>query len=407
MTLALAAPADLSVVSFLVALAAILVGARVGGEIASRLGQPAVLGEIVAGLVLGPYALGWVPDHPVIHLMAQVGVLLLLFEIGLATDFSAMLRVGLPAIRVAVAGVVLPFVGGILFAHALHLRDLAPIVLGATLTATSVGITARVLADLGQLDTREARIILGAAVVDDVLGVVILSIVERLADTGRVSWSPVFVTLLSAFGFLAAALFLGRLAAPTLLRWVERARTRGVLLTTALALALVLAILAAGSGSAPLVGAMAAGLLLSSTERSSEIERDVRPLVDFFGPIFFVSVGAAVNLELLSPLRAQNLPTLALAGGLVVVAVAGKVASGWVAGKVRKLVVGVGMIPRGEVGLLFAGIGRSAGVLDPALFGAVVAVILVTTLLAPPLLQWSFARPLQPRARPRTSKESA
>jgi Na+:H+ antiporter len=405
-TLALAGPADLSVVSFLIALAAILVGARVGGEIATRLGQPAVLGEIVAGLVLGPHALGWVPDHPIIHLLAEVGVLLLLFEIGLSIDLSAMLKVGFPAIRVAVAGVLLPFAGGVLFAHALHLRDLAPIVLGATLTATSVGITARVLADLGKLDTDEARIIMGAAVVDDVIGVVILSLIQRLADTGRVIWSPVFVTLLSAFGFLTAALVLGRLAAPTLIRWVERARTRGVLLTAAVALALILGILASGTGSAPLVGAMAAGLLLSSTERRAEIERDVRPLVDFFGPIFFVSVGAAVDLELLSPLRAQNLPTLVLAAGLIAVAVVGKVASGWVAGRVQKLVVGIGMIPRGEVGLLFAGIGRSAGVLDPALFGAVVAVILVTTLLAPPLLKWSFARPLQPRARRVASKET-
>jgi Kef-type K+ transport system membrane component KefB len=403
-TLAIAAPADLSFVSFLVALAAILVGARAGGEIATRLGQPAVLGEIVAGLVLGPHALGWVPDHPVIHLMAQVGVLLLLFEIGLAIELPAMLSVGVASVRVAVVGVLLPLVGGILFAQALHLRDLAPIVLGATLTATSVGITARVLADLGRLDTKEARIILGAAVVDDVLGVVILSLIQRLADTGRVSWSPVLVTLLSAFGFLTAALVLGRLGAPVLVRLVERARTRGVLLSAALALALVLGILAARTGSAPLVGAMAAGLLLSSTERRPEIERDVRPLVDFFAPIFFVSVGAAVDLGLLSPLRAENLPTLWLAAGLVVVAVLGKVASGLVAGPVRKLVVGAGMIPRGEVGLLFAGIGRETGLIGPALFGAVVAVILVTTLLAPPLIQWSFARPLQPRPRRAASK---
>jgi Kef-type K+ transport system membrane component KefB len=400
-TIALAAPADLPVVSFLIALAAILVGARVGGEIATRLRQPAVLGEIVAGLALGPYALGWVPDHPVIHLLAEVGVLLLLFEIGLATDLPALLGVGVPALRVAVAGVVLPFVGGVLFARALHLRDLAPFVLGATLTATSVGITARVLADLGKLDTKEARIILGAAVVDDVLGVVVLTLVQRLAQTGRLIWSPVFVTLLSAVGFLAAALALGRLAAPALVRWVERAHTRGGLLIAAVSMALILAILAAGTGSAPLIGAMAAGLVLSSTERRQEIERDVRPLVDFFAPIFFVSVGAAVDLELLSPLRAQNLPTLLLAAGLIAIAVAGKMASGLVAGAARKLVVGVGMIPRGEVGLLFAGIGRSAGVLDPSLFGAIVAVILVTTLLAPPLLQWCFARPLQPPRRDR------
>jgi len=403
--IAFAPPADLPVVSFLVALAAILVGARLGGEIATRLGQPAVLGEIVAGLVLGPHALGWVPDHPVIHLLAQVGVVLLLFEIGLAADFAALLRVGVAAIRVAVVGVVLPLVGGFLFAQALHLRDLTPIVLGATLTATSVGITARVLADLGKLDTAEARIILGAAVVDDVLGVVILSLVQRLADTGRLSWSPVFVTLLSAVGFLAAALLLGRVAARTLVELVDRARTRGALLTAAVSLALILGVLAAGTGSAPLIGAMAAGVLLASTHRREEIERDIRPLVDFFAPIFFVSVGAAVDLELLSPLRAENLPTLFLATGLIVVALGGKIASGLVAGPVRKLVVGVGMIPRGEVGLLFAAIGRTAGALDPAMYGAVVAVVLATTLLAPPLLQWSFARPLQPPRKRSASKE--
>ncbi|HEV8479364.1 MAG TPA: cation:proton antiporter [Candidatus Eisenbacteria bacterium] len=397
MTLGLAAPADLPVLSFLFALAAILVGARLGGEIATRLGQPAVLGEIVAGLILGPHALGWVPNHPIIILLAQVGVVLLLFEIGLEVDLGAMLKVGGPAIRVAVLGVVLPFLGGFLFAKALGLRDLAPIVLGATLTATSVGITARVLADLGKLQTQEARIILGAAVVDDVLGIVILSLVQRMADTGRFVWSPVFVSLLAAVGFLALALAVGRLGAHALVRLVNGARTRGALITMAVALALVLGVLAARTGSAPLIGALAAGVLLASTHKKQEIERDIRPLVDFFAPIFFVSVGAAVDLELLSPLRAENAPTLILAAGLIAIALMGKVAAGLVAGPVQRLVVGIGMIPRGEVGLLFAGVGRVAGVLDPAMFGAVVCVVLVTTLLAPPLLQWSFARPLQSR----------
>jgi len=403
-TLGLAAPADLPVLSFLFALAAILVGARVGGEIATRIGQPAVLGEIVAGLILGPHALGWVPDHPIFTLLAQVGVVLLLFEIGLDADLAAMLKVGGPAIRVAILGVVLPFVGGFLFAKALGLRDLTPIVLGATLTATSVGITARVLADLGKLQTQEARIILGAAVVDDVLGIVILSLVQRTADTGRFIWSPVFVTLLSAAGFLALALALGRIGAQALVRLVDVARTRGALITMAVSLALVMGLLAAGTGSAPLIGALAAGILLASTHKKQEIEHDIRPLVDFFAPIFFVSVGAAVDLELLSPLRAENGPTLILAAGLIGIALVGKVASGVVAGPVQRLVVGVGMIPRGEVGLLFASVGRAAGVLDTAMFGAVVAVVLVTTLLAPPLLQWSFARPLQPRGKPSASQ---
>jgi len=397
--IALVGPPGLSLASFLVALAAILIGARVGGEIATRLGQPAVLGEIVAGLLLGPHALGLVPEHDVIRLLAEIGVLLLLFEIGLSTDLPAMLRVGSAALRVAVVGVALPFLGGYLFALALGTRDLVPVVLGATLTATSVAITARVLSDLGQLDSQEARIILGAAVIDDVIGVVILALVERMGDAGRLDVGPAIGALIIGIGFLVVAVALGRLVAPALVRWVGSARTRGALLTLAVALALLLGLLAARTGSAALIGAMAAGLLLAGTPRRDDIEREVRPLVDFFAPIFFVTVGAAVNLELLSPLKAENAHTLALGAGLVLVAIAGKLASGLVAGRgVRGLVVGTGMIPRGEVGLLFAGVGRTTGVLDDALFGAVVAVVLVTTLIAPPLLSWAYRRSVGSRA---------
>jgi len=397
--IALVGPPGLSLASFLVALAAILIGARVGGEIATRLGQPAVLGEIVAGLLLGPHALGLVPEHDVIRLLAEIGVLLLLFEIGLSTDLPAMLRVGSAALRVAVVGVALPFLGGYLFALALGTRDLVPVVLGATLTATSVAITARVLSDLGQLDSQEARIILGAAVIDDVIGVVILALVERMGDAGRLDVGPAIGALIIGIGFLVVAVALGRLVAPALVRWVGGARTRGALLTLAVALALLLGLLAARTGSAALIGAMAAGLLLAGTPRRDDIEREVRPLVDFFAPIFFVTVGAAVNLELLSPLKAENAHTLALGAGLVLVAIAGKLASGLVAGRgVRGLVVGTGMVPRGEVGLLFAGVGRTTGVLDDALFGAVVAVVLVTTLIAPPLLSWAYRRSVGSRA---------
>lgn len=399
MPIALVGPPGLSLASFLVALAAILIGARVGGEIATRLGQPAVMGEIVAGLLLGPHALGLVPDHDVIRLLAEIGVLLLLFEIGLSTNLPAMLRVGGAALRVAVVGVALPFLGGYLFALALGTRDLVPVVLGATLTATSVGITARVLSDLGQLDSQEARIILGAAVIDDVIGVVILALVERMGDAGRLDVGPAIGALIIGIGFLVVAVAVGRLVAPALVRWVEGARTRGALLTLAVALALLLGLLAARTGSAALIGAMAAGLLLAGTPRRDDIEREVRPLVDFFAPIFFVTVGAAVNLELLSPLKAENAHTLGLGAGLVLVAIAGKLASGLVAGRgVRGLVVGTGMIPRGEVGLLFAGVGRTTGVLDDALFGAVVAVVLVTTLIAPPLLSWAYRRSVGRRA---------
>jgi Kef-type K+ transport system membrane component KefB len=391
--IALAAePHSLSFVGFLVALLSILLGAKLLGELAARLGQPAVLGELVAGLILGPHALGLVPDHAFLHLLAGFGVLLLLFEIGLETDLDQLLRAGQPALRVALAGVVLPYLGGHLFAAALGLEGLAPVIVGATLTATSVGITARVLADLGRLSTPEANIILGAAVVDDILGIVILSLVERIGEAGRVSAGVVAWSLIAAFGFLALALLAGRWLAPALVALVGRMRARGSLIVYSLAFALALGALADFSGSAPLIGALAAGLLLARTHRGPEIEEQIRPVADVFTPVFFVSVGAAVDLGRLSPLRAENFPTLALAAGLVVVAVLGKLAAGFVAGRVNRLAVGAGMVPRGEVGLIFAGVGLGTGALDASLFGALVAVVLVTTFATPPLLRRLFQR---------------
>jgi len=393
MPLALAAePQSLTLVGFLVALLSILVGAKLLGELATRIGQPAVLGELVAGLLLGPHALGLVPDHAFLHLLAEFGVLLLLFEIGLETDLDQLLRAGRPALRVALAGVVLPYLGGHLFAAALGLEGLTPVIVGATLTATSVGITARVLSDLGRLSSVEANIILGAAVVDDILGIVILSLVERLGEAGRVSAGIVAWSLFAAFGFLAVALLAGRWLTPALVRLVDRMRARGSLIVYSLAFALALGALAAFSGSAPLIGALAAGLLLARTHRGHDIEQQIRPVADVFTPIFFVSVGAAVDLGRLSPLRLENHPTLALAAGLIVVAVAGKLAAGFLAGRVNRLVVGTGMVPRGEVGLIFAGVGLGTGALDGSLFGALVAVVLVTTFLAPPALRWLFQR---------------
>lgn len=386
-----AAPAN-DVGAFLAALLAILVGAKLFGEIAARMGQSPVLGELFAGLLLGQHAIGLIPEHSAIHFFGELGVILLLFEIGLETDLQQMLRVGVPALRVAVIGVALPLLGGWLFALALGEDSLAAIVIGATLTATSVGITARVLSDLGYLRTQEARIILGAAVIDDLIGIVLLSLVQRLGDTGRVSAGLVAWSTLSAFGFLAISLWLGRLAAPSLVRVIDRARARGTLIVFSLALALTLAVLALGAGSAPLVGALAAGLMLAGTHRKETIEHHVRPLTDIFAPVFFVGVGASVDLALLSPLRSQNWPTLGLLAGLTVIAIAGKLASGLGAGSVRRLAVGVGMVPRGEVGLIFAGVGATAGIVTGSTFGALVGTVMLTTLLGPPLLRSVFSR---------------
>jgi Kef-type K+ transport system membrane component KefB len=404
-TVPLAAAADgVNVARFFLVLAAILVAAKLFGELAERIGQPAVLGELLAGVLLGGSVLGIVPaggvEAELIHVLAELGVLLLLFEIGLETDLREMFRVGTASLAVATVGIVLPFAFGYLFwRYAPHPTsgsgDLvtAAIFIGATLTATSVGITARVLSDLGRMNTPEARIVIGAAVIDDVLGLVILSVVTGLAAGAAVTVFGVLRTLSVAVGFLLVAVVLGRFVAPRLFDVIVRMRVRYVLVVAAIAFALGLAALAGLAGSALIIGAFAAGLVLSGTNQFDTIEHEVKPVASIFTPIFFVSVGSSVNLALLNPSTPAARATLAVAAALIVMAVAGKLAAGWAAPwtRMRRLVVGVGMVPRGEVGLIFADIGRRAGVLGEEVFGAVLLMVMVTTFIAPPALKALFS----------------
>jgi Kef-type K+ transport system membrane component KefB len=391
------------VAGFFLALAAILIAAKLLGELAERIGQPAVLGELVAGVLLGSSVLGIVPHDGVggelIHVLAELGVLLLLFEIGLETDLREMFRVGPASLAVAVVGVLVPFgVGYAYWAYVPHPAasgaDLtgAAIFVGATLTATSVGITARVLSDLRQMGTQEARVIIGAAVIDDVLGLVILSVVSGIAAGAAVSVLGVLRTLAVAVGFLVAAVLLGRFLMPKLFDLVVRMRVRFVLLSFAVAFALALSGLAAVAGSALIIGAFAAGLVLSGTNQFDTIEHEVRPVVAIFAPVFFVSVGASVNLRLLDPTSPGARGTLLVAGALTLIGIGGKIVAGWAAPwvRMRRLVVGVGMVPRGEVGLIFADIGRRSGVLNDEVFGAVLLMIMATTFIAPPALKALF-----------------
>jgi Kef-type K+ transport system membrane component KefB len=385
------------------ALAAILIAAKVLGELAERVGQPAVLGELVAGALLGGSALGVVPSTgagaDMVHLMAELGVLLLLFEIGLETDLRAMSRVGPAALAVAVVGVAVPFGLGYAYWAEGHPGSGA-IFVGATLTATSVGITARVLSDLRALGTPEARVIIGAAVIDDVLGLVILSVVSVLAGGGAVTVLGIVRTLAVAVGFLVAAVLIGRYAMPRLLDVVVRMRVRSVLLVVAVAFALGLSALAEEAGSALILGAFAAGLILSGTNQFDTIAREVRPVAAVFTPIFFVSVGASLDWRLLDPASAAARATLLVALVLTVIGIVGKMAAGWAAPwqPMRRLVVGVGMVPRGEVGLIFADIGRRSGILSDEVFGAVLLMIMATTFVAPPVLKALLRSPSEAAA---------
>lgn len=395
-------------------LAVILVAAKLGGHLAVRLGQPAVLGELLAGVVLGNLSLAGVDAFtPLAHdafidMFARVGVIILLFEVGLESTVPQMLKVGASAALVACIGVFVPFAAGYVATRLLlpQAESYVALFVGATLTATSVGITARVLKDLGVSQQPESRIILGAAVIDDVLGLVILAVVTGLisaVDRGEaLQVSAIALTLGKAVVFLVTSLVLGRYLSPWVFRVASRLRAGMVLLSVSLAFCFSLAWLADFIGLAPIVGAFAAGLILEdvhyeelATREQHTLEALVHPLSGFLVPVFFVLMGMRTDLTaFVAP------GVLALASVLCVVAVLGKLAAGLGAlGKgLNRLSVGIGMVPRGEVGLIFASIGsqltvKGQRVIDEKLFSAVVLMVIVTTLVTPPLLKWSFKKP--------------
>ncbi|MEO7502250.1 MAG: cation:proton antiporter [Gemmatimonadaceae bacterium] len=370
----------------LAVLVALLAATKVLGLLAQRFGQPSVVGELVAGIILGKSLLGIVdPSDPIIHALAELGVIVLLFEIGLHTDIRALLRVGGEAMAVAVVGVVLPFGLGYGVCTMLGLATLQSIVAGAALTATSIGISARTLSDLGQLRSSEGQIVLGAAVIDDVIGLVILSVVGGIVSGVSLSFLGIAGTTSIAVGFIAVALILGSLVVPPVFRFIDRLEASGTLGVAGLAFAFLLAWLASLAGSATIIGAFAAGILLHNTPQRARIESSTTTLGLFFVPIFFAVVGAEVALGAFSDLK-----VLAVGLALLAVALVGKVAAGYAPFwfKARKLLIGVAMIPRGEVGLIFATMGLTTGVLTSELFSAVTMMVLATTLLTPPLLAY-------------------
>src|SRR5688500_142516 len=368
----------------LISLVALLVGTQLLGVLAQRLKQPAVVGELIAGLLLGGSVLGILdPNDPVIHALAELGVLVLLFEIGLHTDLKSLVKVGNEAMTVAVVGVVLPFALGYGVAAALGLSAIPAIVCGAALTATSIGISARTLSDLHKLNTPEGQIVLGAAVIDDIIGLVILSVVAGIVGGAALTFGGVAITTAIAIGFVVAAVVLGSLLVPPVFRAIGRIEASGTLGVAGLAFAFLMAWLAASAGSATIIGAFSAGLVLHDTPQRVAIEKATTSLGHFFVPIFFASVGAAVELGTLADAR-----VLAIGGALIVVGVLGKFVAGYapVWFKGDKALIGIAMVPRGEVGLIFARMGLATGALTSQLYSAVAMMVLATTFLTPPLL---------------------
>lgn len=380
----------MSIDQFLLALIAIFIAAKLFGELAERVKQPAVLGELVGGIFVGASVLHIVDPHDItIHLLSELGVILLLFLIGLETDLEKLLSVGGSATTVALVGVVLPLVGGVAFGHFLGLRFMVSVLLGASLTATSVGITARVLSDLGHLKDDESQVVLGAAVVDDIIGLVLLTLVSTLAEGGELTFIGVGRVVLVAFGFVILAIVIGSKLAPYLIRLIERINMARGLFFASIVFAFTLAYLAKSVGSAVIIGSFAAGLVLARTEKGKEIEHQVHDMAQFFIPIFFVSVGAAIDLRAVNPFDAHARKYLLIGIALTVIGFIGKYLAGFAALRrgLKRSVIGVAMVPRGEVGLIFAQIGLTTRLLDAGLYAAVALMVMATTFISPLLLR--------------------
>jgi Kef-type K+ transport system membrane component KefB len=368
----------------------VLIAAKAAAEIAERVNMPAVVGEIVAGVIVGPSVLALVEPNETLAVLGELGVILLLLAVGMEMDLGELGAVGRASMSVAVVGVALPMASGYAVASALGHGSNQSLFIGAALAATSVGITARVFSDLRALATVEARTVLGAAVADDVLGLVILTVVVRLVSEGSVSVLDVAGILLVAVAFLIVTAALGSRFAPALFSFLDRhARSAGTLVALALAFTLALAELADAAQLAPIVGAFVAGLALSGSSSAARIQRELAPVGHLFIPVFFLQIGIDADVE--SFVRPE---VLKIAGALLVVAVIGKVlaAVGAWGSPGDKALIGLGMLPRGEVGLIFATIGLREGILGDNLYAALLLVVLVTTLATPPLLRWRLLR---------------
>ncbi len=377
------------IAELLLSLFVIIITAKLFGELAQRLGQSPVVGELLGGIIIGASVLGLVRETEILHDLAQLGAILLLFEVGVSSNLFDFLKVGIWAFLVAVAGVVLPFVLGYGVCQFLGLDSIHSIFVGATLTATSVGITARVFSDLDRCHTKEAKIVLGAAVIDDVIGLVILAVVTKLVASGTISLINIEYITAAAVLFLVSSLAIGALLAPYLIRLLRTMQVRGMVIAVSFSFCMLLSFFADRIGLAPIVGAFAAGLILSVTESKTHLEEQLKPVSDIFVPIFFVLMGSLVNIKLFDPFVAANQPVLAIAAALLIVAVAGKLLSGYTVFQkgINRLVIGAGMIPRGEVGLIFAGMGLTKGIINAQLFSSLVIVVMATTFITPFLLK--------------------
>ena len=412
----------------LLTLVTIFISSKIGSEVAKRLDFPPVLGELVAGVIVGVSALHLVifpegglaaadsllmtvlqalnhlspegletvfeSQSEVISVLAELGVIILLFEIGLESDLRQLKEVGIQAVVVACVGVAAPFAAGtaglmIVF----HVAAIPAIFAGAALTATSIGITSKVLSELGQLKSKEGQIIVGAAVIDDVLGIIVLAVVASLAKTGEIDVTNLIYLIVSATVFLIGSILLGGFFNQAFTSIVKKLETRGNIIIPAFIFAFFMAFYLEA-----ILGAFAAGLVLDESDAREELDELIKPIADLLVPIFFVTVGARADLGVLNPTVPENRAGLLIAVFLVVVAVIGKLMTGWAVfgiPGVNRWAIGVGMIPRGEVGLVFAGIGAASGILDKPLQVSIIIMVVWPSFVAPPFLRVAFGEAVE------------
>ncbi len=386
MTDALPIAASVEVAGVLTDLFVVLLAAKLGDELFKRIGQPAIVGEILAGVIVGPSALGIVEPGEVLEVFAELGVVFLLFWVGLETRISELREVGRSALTVGVLGVILPFAGGYALGALRGDEPATSIFIAAALVATSVGITSAVLIELDVLRTRAARTVLGAAVVDDILAMILLAVAVGLAAGGGVDVAGIAGVIALALAFVGFFAVGGTKLMERRPQILHAPRFSESPLLPAVIICLGLAAFAAQIGLAAIIGAFLAGMMVAETKEQHPIEEEIAPLYAFFPPFFFVFIGTEVDLGALADADA-----LLLLAAVTVLAAMTKFLGAWLGaralGRREALVVGVGMVPRGEVGIIVAGIGRTAGVIDDELFAVIVGMSILTTLAAPPLLR--------------------
>lgn len=421
---------DKAIVGALVITAAIIfIFSIILGEICTRFGLPSVLADLATGVLLGASVLGLLifsqsgveansllikflefttgtsstvaqeaykfQMEEYIDESANIGLLALLFTTGLESNLRDLIRVGSQAATVAVTGVVVPFsLGTLVLIKIFGVATIPAVFAGAALTATSIGITAKVLKDIGRLQSDEGQIIIGAAILDDILGIVVLAVVLSLVKTGEVEIINIVYLIASAIAFVLVAVVLNRLFGSLFVSIIDRLSNPAALMLLAIIFLNTFALSASAIGLEAILGAFAAGLVLGETKFQEKLEQLFRPFVYVYTTIFFVTIGAKVDLSVINPAIPENRQGLIIAACLIAIAIFGKVIAGFAAiskEPINRLAIGFGMIPRGEVGLVFAGLGAASGVLSNSLDAAIIIMVIVTTLVAPLLLRIVFS----------------